>query len=171
VGLILVCGCDESPGVTAVGGLYLRPSSEHYAGRRCTTSRKQPNPPRNPPNRLARTRFPRPPRPRTAMLDGGKRLIHLFQYAVVTGNPPYSIPPYSCLCGRRGTVSGADGGVRSMSRYRPAAPYGWCARPLVCWRLNGSAPPMTLAFRLCPSASSRSAGPIHGSVRIEAKIS
>jgi hypothetical protein len=25
-----------------------------------------------------------------------------------------------------------------MSRYRPAAPEGWCARPLVCWRLNDS---------------------------------
>jgi hypothetical protein len=32
------------------------------------------------------------------------------QTLYVTGNPPYSIPPYSCSCGRRGTVSGADGG-------------------------------------------------------------
>ncbi|MFW3112438.1 putative nucleic acid-binding protein, contains PIN domain-containing protein [Mycobacterium haemophilum DSM 44634] len=48
--------------------------------------------------------------------------------------------------------------VRSTSRYRPAAPKGWCTRPLVCWRLNDSTPPMRLACRLSPSASSRSAG-------------
>ena len=48
-----------------------------------------------------------------------------------------------------------------MLRYRPAARF---------WRLNDSAPPMRLAFWLSPSASSRSAGPIHGSGWIEAKF-
>lgn len=43
-----------------------------------------------------------------------------------------------------------------MSRYRPAAPQGRCARPLVCWRLNDSAPPMRLSFWLSGVRNRRS---------------
>ena len=96
-------------------------------------------------------------------------MIHLMKTAYFTGNPPYShvflIMRSPWKRERRWRGSEVDVAIpagRALGVVRETA------RLLAAERLRA---PMRLAFWLSPSASSRSAGPIHGSGWIEAKIS